>query len=411
MYPDYLNEEYRRYWDFKKSLPSEINRFLENSIQRIRKIGEKPLGVSSREMYDLFKQYQLIPNELDCEQFNSQILKCGVQVPFKDIEIHDGYVNVTLDNIEVVEKWTIDDFLEWKKETLRYYSDLERKNEINSIFNKTLKQFLNNLISGKRISITTYISAENFKCLFKKDALETEETRFPSRIKTSNFFAIPISFLLDDECDGVSVLYHAVYNYVREKGHLPFSSHLYTNSFLKKILTSDSYTVRNEEWDEIKAIVNSVELDGQEKKVQQALSSSDYPEIREITAYYKERPIVRIPIWEFDDISEYTVLSFSENYNWASNYIDYGTGWSDRPLKTSTSYIGFKEKSFEIQMVPTDKKSSTFIFMIDPYEYSVKNAALALIKYFSSSIVNKRQGCKIPVALRKFGIYHMRKIK
>lgn len=139
MYPDYLNEEYRRYWDFKKSLPSEINRFLENSIQRIRKIGEKPLGVSSREMYDLFKQYQLIPNELDCEQFNSQILKCGVQVPFKDIEIHDGYVNVTLDNIEVVEKWTIDDFLEWKKETLRYYSDLERKNEINSIFNKTLK--------------------------------------------------------------------------------------------------------------------------------------------------------------------------------------------------------------------------------------------------------------------------------
>lgn len=377
------------YMELKKRIAQEIDSFLSNEYNYLlRSRNESKNCYSSRNnLYVLLQKYSIFNFDSLEKEYNNDILECFVAVPLEDIEIYNGYVIVECNRIEFTKIFTWAKFKLWNKEVNRFMKNYDWEWEMENIFNKRIQTFKKSIGVLDKIRITTYLTAKAFREIF----VDNDNRRTQDWNPLNNYHKFPLSFLIpfryifNDINNGISIL-----NLIPEWKQ-------------EEVLTSDPYTVDEEILKEIILRIKTLRLYGFEEEIKRILSFNEMPEIRCVPDCYKDR--IGLTHQIIGDQEKYEILRFKENYRWVSDNV------YSRSTKYSITYLAYSEEEAEVQILPTDKKSSIYIFQIDTKRNSVKTAAIILIKYFSSWIENKRENRRIPLVLKEFGIYSMHKVR
>lgn len=100
---------------------------------------------------------------------------------------------------------------------------------------------------------------------------------------------------------------------------------------------------------------------------------------------------------------------FGEN---CSHLSDWDNSWWNWFKNTEfyTSHLVIDHDNHELTLIPSDAKYSIYRFSVSTQRATMEEAALVLIKYFTSSLDNKRQYFSIPLIFREWGIYNFRRL-
>ena len=343
------------------------------------------------------KRLNLIDNDLDSIlRRNSNT--CCIDITLSDVKVFDGYIQVSTENI------SLSNSIDWGKlYSSRGYDYgvcegylYDKRKEIESIFSKKLQESIRDIEREESIKINTYLT--------KKGFIELLSSRFSYLQKINGHdwemltkdmrLSVPIDYLSNKENDGVSLLAgFSTYN-------------------IELLLVSDIYDIPQTLKNEYCKLINSFQDDTWMRSAFELKSGYQKYPIREVPLSYIGRENIRYLYFDRGfiqdimdrDLKTYKILRFYEDY---SHYSDIGywqNGYSSKSPETSPSFVVIDYGTDRIWLCPTDRRYSVYQFAFHSTCCSLETAALAVIKYYSSGINNKRESKETPDMLRHFGL-------
>lgn len=215
-------------------------------------------------------------------------------------------------------------------------------------------------------------------------------TTLATEIESPKHFDFPISFLSKSVNEGFSVLCNIHYE------------------LLKAVLFSEIYKFSDETEKSVQSKAKRFKATDNQDRLKKILSSPLQSHIRIVTDYYKSRLSLR-GSYHLRDLEECTILEFSEN---CSHFSDWDNSWWNffKSTEFHKSHLIIDYDSHELTLIPSDHKYSIYRFSVVTQRGSMNEAALVLIKYFTSSLENKRQYFRIPLIFREWGLYNFRRL-
>lgn len=215
-------------------------------------------------------------------------------------------------------------------------------------------------------------------------------TTLATEIESPKHFDFPISFLSKSVNEGFSVLCNIHYE------------------LLKTVLFSEIYKFSDETEKSVQSKAKRFKATDNQDRLKKILSSPLQSHIRIVTDYYKSRLSLR-GSYHLRDLEECTILEFSEN---CSHFSDWDNSWWNffKSTEFHKSHLIIDYDSHELTLIPSDHKYSIYRFSVVTQRGSMNEAALVLIKYFTSSLENKRQYFRIPLIFREWGLYNFRRL-
>lgn len=377
---------------FKSSLPEQIKFFLNNGYKfrhgRSTGINQR---ISRPSLYKLLVRCKLIDSDVTEHDFFNSIKECNVEVPLDDVTVFDGYVEVNLSNIKFIHAVSYELFKDWlwDCQNLKFFKRFE--DEIKNCYIAEKDAFREKISSKRSARIITYLSEKSFREIFLQEKLQEiwVEGKGAMWHRHLNVFAFPVSYLLEDENNGIDIL-----------ATLPSIP-------LCEALISQPYNVDESIKKELIDRISAQSWSGFEEKIYQTLSLQSNDIIREVTEYYRSRVNIRT-IRNISNSSR--IFLIDENYRHISDDVDYNFGWdSGKATKRNPTYVIVDYGNETITVSPTDSAYSVYDFNVNAEKCHMDVAALALMRYFTSSIENKRQYFKIYDIFSALGLWGLTK--
>lgn len=372
----------------KERLTTQIRAFLNKSMCNIYE-DDTHLRHRAVNLYDIMANHGLI--DIPKEDFIDSVHECNLRVPFEDVEIYDGYVVCHLDRCEFVNtpEWEqCKDYL-WDSFTKKYFQIFE--DEIIAIYQQQLGEVEKLADTTEALRINTYLSAKSFEeAINTRYKMPLAGTTLATEIESPKHFDFPISFLSKSVNEGFSVLCNIHYE------------------LLKTVLFSEIYKFSDETEKSVQSKAKRFKATDNQDRLKKILSSPLQSHIRIVTDYYKSRLSLR-GSYHLRDLEECTILEFSEN---CSHFSDWDNSWWNffKSTEFHKSHLIIDYDSHELTLIPSDHKYSIYRFSVVTQRGSMNEAALVLIKYFTSSLENKRQYFRIPLIFREWGLYNFRRL-
>lgn len=372
----------------KERLTTQIRAFLNKSMCNIYE-DDTHLRHKAVNLYDIMANHGLI--DIPKEDFIDSVHECNLRVPFEDVEIYDGYVVCHLDRCEFVNtpEWEqCKDYL-WDSFTKKYFQIFE--DEIIAIYQQQLGEVEKLADTTEALRINTYLSAKSFEeAINTRYKMPLAGTTLATEIESPKHFDFPISFLSKSVNEGFSVLCNIHYE------------------LLKTVLFSEIYKFSDETEKSVQSKAKRFKATDNQDRLKKILSSPLQSHIRIVTDYYKSRLSLR-GSYHLRDLEECTILEFSEN---CSHFSDWDNSWWNffKSTEFHKSHLIIDYDSHELTLIPSDHKYSIYRFSVVTQRGSMNEAALVLIKYFTSSLENKRQYFRIPLIFREWGLYNFRRL-
>lgn len=361
-------------------------------------------------------RFNILPNELSCSQFYKCIDNCDVRIPMKDVEIHDGEIEVSLKHMLFTTGICWDDFKSWCRSDDDYEFLVIHEDELKPIFNEALVKFLSVADSRPSIHVKTYISKKNFKYVFlSKGRLKNRLYEHETSLYGHDYLMIPHQYLLNDFNEGFSILLNIHKDCYDEV--LTSDAYEFPKSIQDEIISKIKLYKRKCK-EEYKNLIPSLKkfkslgifhniastlYSDQENEIYlksllfKILSNDYVPKVRKVTDYYLGRECGGYYK------GEARIYRFIEDF---SHYSDYN-GFHENGV----SHAIVKYKDDTIIIIPSIKKYSTYVFTIDTTSNCIDAATVVLIKYFSSTLLyNKRQLFRLNNLFKVFGIRSFRKV-
>ncbi|MDE5629349.1 MAG: hypothetical protein K2I69_07290 [Muribaculaceae bacterium] len=374
----------------KNRLTTEIGAFLNNSMCNIYE-DDTRLRHKAVNLYDIMSNYGIA--DIPKEDFINSVHGCNLRVPFEDVEIYDGYVVCHLDRCEFVNtpEWEqCKDYL-WDSFPKKYFQVFG--DELIAIYQQQLAE-LEKLTDAKEIiRINTYLSAKSFEEAMTtrvKIPMTIVRGTFAIEINIPKHLAFPVSFLSKSVNEGFSVLCNIHYG------------------MLKTVLFSEIYKFSDDTEKSVQLKAKRFKATDNNDRLKKILSSPLQSHVRIVTNYYKSRLSFRGSCY-LRDLDECTILEFSEN---CSHFSDWDNSWWNyfKSTEFHKSHLVIDYDNHELTLIPLDQKYSIYRFSVSTQRGSMDEAALVLIKYFTSSLDNKRQYFRIPLIFREWGLYNFRRL-
>lgn len=372
----------------KERLTTQIRAFLNKSMCHIYE-DDTRLRHRAVNLYDIMANHGLI--DIPKEDFIDSVHECNLRVPFEDVDIYDGYVVCHLDRCEFVNtpEWEqCKDYL-WDSFTKKYFQIFE--DEIIAIYQQQLGEVEKLADTTEALRINTYLSAKSFEeAINTRYKMPLAGTTLATEIESPKHFDFPISFLSKSVNEGFSVLCNIHYE------------------LLKTVLFSEIYKFSDETEKSVQSKAKRFKATDNQDRLKKILSSPLQSHIRIVTDYYKSRLSLR-GSYHLRDLEECTILEFSEN---CSHFSDWDNSWWNffKSTEFHKSHLIIDYDSHELTLIPSNHKYSIYRFSVVTQRGSMNEAALVLIKYFTSSLENKRQYFRIPLIFREWGLYNFRRL-
>lgn len=374
----------------KDRLATQIEVFLNNSMCNIYE-DDTHLRHKAINLYNIIAKSGIV--DIPKEDLIGSVHECNLRVPFEDVEIYDGYIVCNMQRCGFVNapEWEqCKDYL-WDDFSKKYFHVFEE--ELIAIFERQLAIIKDKIDSVRTLRINTYLSAKSFE-----EAMSTKY-RQPVLIvganammetETPKHLAFPISFLSKSVNEGFSVLCTIHYD------------------LLKTVLFSEKYKFSDETETSVQSKAKRFKTTDPQDSLKKILSSPLLPGVRIVTDYYKSRLSLRGSLY-LREIDKCTILVFGEN---CSHLSDWDNSWWNcfKGTEFHISHLVIDYDNHELTLIPSDEKYSIYRFSVSSQRATMDEAALVLIKYFTSSLDNKRQYFRIPLIFREWGIYNFRRL-
>lgn len=372
----------------KERLTTQIRAFLNKSMCNIYE-DDTRLRHRAVNLYDIMAHHGLI--DIPKEDFIDSVHECNLRVPFEDVEIYDGYVVCHLDRCEFVNtpEWEqCKDYL-WDSFTKKYFQIFE--DEIIAIYQQQLGEVEKLADTTEALRINTYLSAKSFEeAINTRYKMPLAGTTLATEIESPKHFEFPTSFLSRPVNEGFSVLCNIHYE------------------LLKTVLFSEIYKFSDEIEKSVQSKAKRFKETDNNDRLKKILSSPMQFHVRIVTDYYKSRLSLRGSYY-LRNLDECTILEFSEN---CSHFSDWDNSWWNyfKSTEFHKSHLVIDYDNHELTLIPSDQKYSIYRFSVSTQRGSMDEAALVLIKYFTSSLENKRHFFRIPLIFREWGLYNFRRL-
>lgn len=373
----------------KERIFAQIGVFLNNSMCSIYE-DDNRLRHRAVNLYDLMFNHGLVNTSKD--EFINSVHECNLSVPLEDVEIYDGYILCHLHKCKFVNT------PEWEQCKYYLWDDFPKnfrvfENELIAIFQQQLANIKKQIDSDRTIRINTYLSAKSFVeaistryrlPLSPAGTVPTVESKPPKHI------TFPVSFLSKSDNDGFSIL--CTFHY----------------DLLKTVLFSEIYKFSDEAENSVALRAKRFKATDEQDRLKKILSSPLLSGVRIVTDYYKNRLSLRGSYY-LREIEKCTILMFGENCSHLSDWDNSWWNWF-KSTEFHTSHLVIDYDNHELTLIPSDVKYSIYRFSVSTQRATMEEAALVLIKYFTSSLDNKRQYFSIPLIFREWGIYNFRRL-
>lgn len=372
----------------KDRLTTQIGAFLNKSMCNIYE-DDTRLRHKAVNLYDIMSNYGIV--DIPKEDFVNSVHECNLRVPFEDVEIYDGYIVCHLDRCEFVNtpEWDqCKDYL-WDSFPKKYFQVFE--DELITIYQQQLVEVEKLADTTEALRINTYLSAKSFEeAINTRYKMPLAGATLAPEIESPKHFDFPTSFLSKPVNEGFSVLCNIHYE------------------LLKTVLFSEIYKFSDEIEKSVQSKAKRFKTTDNNDRLKKILSSPLQFHIRIITDYYKSRLSLRGSYY-LRDLDECTILEFSEN---CSHFSDWDNSWWNyfKSTEFHKSHLVIDYDNHELTLIPSDQKYSIYRFSVSTQRGSMDEAALVLIKYFTSSLENKRQYFRIPLIFREWGLYNFRRL-
>ncbi len=374
----------------KERISAQIGLFLNNSMCNIYE-DDNRLRHKAVNLYNLMANHTLV--DISKDDFINSVHECNLRVPFEDVDICDGYILCLLHECEFVNtpKWEqCKDYL-WDDFPKKYFRVFE--DELSAIFQQQLANIKAQIDSDRTIRINTYLSAKSFVeaistnyrlPLLLAGTMPTDESEPPK------YITFPVSFLSKSVNEGFSIL--CTFHY----------------DLLKTVLFSEIYKFSDDTENSVALKAMHFKATNEQDGLKKVLSSPLLSGVRIVSDYYINRLSLRGSYY-LREIEKCTILEFGENCSHLSDWDNSWWNWF-KSTKFHTSHLVIDYENHELTLIPSDIKYSIYRFSVSTQRATMEEAALVLIKYFTSSLDNKRQYFRIPLIFREWGIYNFRRL-
>lgn len=372
----------------KDRLTTQIGAFLNKSMCNIYE-NDTRLRHKAVNLYDIMSNYGIV--DIPKEDFVNSVHECNLRVPFEDVEIYDGYIVCHLDRCEFVNtpEWDqCKDYL-WDSFPKKYFQVFE--DELITIYQQQLVEVEKLADTTEALRINTYLSAKSFEeAINTRYKMPLAGATLAPEIESPKHFEFPTSFLSRPVNEGFSVLCNIHYE------------------LLKTVLFSEIYKFSDEIEKSVQSKAKRFKETDNNDRLKKILSSPMQFHVRIVTDYYKSRLSLRGSYY-LRNLDECTILEFSEN---CSHFSDWDNSWWNyfKSTEFHKSHLVIDYDNHELTLIPSDQKYSIYRFSVSTQRGSMDEAALVLIKYFTSSLENKRHFFRIPLIFREWGLYNFRRL-
>lgn len=372
----------------KDRLTTQIGAFLNKSMCNIYE-NDTRLRHKAVNLYDIMSNYGIV--DIPKEDFVNSVHECNLRVPFEDVEIYDGYIVCHLDRCEFVNtpEWDqCKDYL-WDSFPKKYFQVFE--DELITIYQQQLVEVEKLADTTEALRINTYLSAKSFEeAINTRYKMPLAGATLAPEIESPKHFEFPTSFLSRPVNEGFSVLCNIHYE------------------LLKTVLFSEIYKFSDEIEKSVQSKAKRFKETDNNDRLKKILSSPMQFHVRIVTDYYKSRLSLRGSYY-LRNLDECTILEFSEN---CSHFSDWDNSWWNyfKSTEFHKSHLVTDYDNHELTLIPSDQKYSIYRFSVSTQRGSMDEAALVLIKYFTSSLENKRHFFRIPLIFREWGLYNFRRL-
>ena len=372
----------------KDQLTTQIGAFLNNSMCNIYE-DDNHLRHKAANLYNIMSNYGIV--DIPKEDFINSVHECNLRVPFEDVEIYDGYVVCHLDRWEFINtpEWEkCEDYL-WDSFPKKYFQVFE--DELIAIYQQQLAEVEKLADVKELLLINTYLSATSFEeAINTRYKMPLVGATLATEIESPKHFDFPTSFLSKSVNEGFSVLCNI------------------NCETLKNVLFSEIYKFSDDTEKSVQSKAKRFKPTDNNDRLKKILSSPLQSHIRIVTDYYKSRLSLRGSCY-LRDLDECTILEFSEN---CSHFSDWNNSWWNyfKSTEFHKSHLVIDYDRHELTLIPSDQKYSIYRLSVSTQRGSMDEAALVLIKYFTSSLENKRQYFRIPLIFREWGLYNFRRL-
>lgn len=193
---------------FKKSLPADVMQFIINHNNDDFYRSLSTIKANGIYLYSCMVEYDLIDKSITKSSFIENLQACSVEIPFDDLKISDGFIDVHLNNARYIGKISWECFYNWMWDSNNNTFFHRWENEIREIFESVVENFLQSLSKTKTIRINTFMSRKTFFEAF----IEKHNHEIWIRDKNAmyhrhlDYLTIPISYLSQGKCNGYSLL-------------------------------------------------------------------------------------------------------------------------------------------------------------------------------------------------------------
>lgn len=374
----------------KKRISAQIGRFLNNSMCNIYE-DDNHLRHKAVNLYDIMVNHGLV--NIYKDDFINSVHECNLRVPFEDVDICDGYILCHLHECEFVNtpEWEqCKDYL-WNDFPRKYFRVFE--DELFIVFQQQLANIKELIDPDRTIRINTYLSAKSFtEAISSKYRLPLllAGTTPTSKSDPPKYISFPVSFLSKSVNEGFSIL--CTFHY----------------ELLKTVLFSEIYKFTDETENSVALKAKLFKATDEHDRLKKILSAPLLSGVRIVTDYYKNRLSLRGSHY-LRAIEKCTILMFGENCSHLSDWDNSWWNWF-KNTEFHTSHLVIDYDNHELTLIPSDARYSIYRFSVSTQRATMEEAALVLIKYFTSSLDNKRQYFSIPLIFREWGIYNFRRL-
>lgn len=333
-------------------------------------------------LHNLMYKYGLITYRK--EEFIPLVQECNLRVPLKNLNIYDGYVEVSLEGVEYditdceCFEWAISDSLIQK-----YFRNFEK--EIEAIYYECIRQIQMKcqILYTGTIKINTYISRRCFEDIFSHSIDEllrfsnwpskdkeyivcsSERMVLCEKIDQNRYFYFPDCFVKQRENEGFSLLCLADYN------------------SLQQMLFSEIYKFPVDAEIFIQQRAKLSDSLNDNERLRDVLLAPLCQDVRIITDYYINRHDIQDQDLKTNNGNS-ILLEFRENF---AHFSD--ERFWEREI--NKSYLLIDHVEDRIVLVSTNQKYAKYVFYFNAKRVAMESVALVLVKYFQSEIRNKRQ--------------------
>lgn len=343
-------------------------------------------------LFDILKSFNIIAGKSSPNKFKKNLYQCNVMVDIKNVTVSDGHIDIELKDLKFL-------YLPWERICENAYFNAKDmplwgisniKMELQEFITNYLSTYFSRYKVLDKIRVNTHISTKCFYELFdsyrretKKNPITYESAHFNGcccNLIEPNKLVIPYHYLNNTVNNGYDVLLH----HMREtRKDTPFKN-LFTSEATKYFDKANQTLLR-------KLSTYGCWSKQEEDIKKKLLSAANF--IREVTPFYRKR--FEAKGWLNDQCPERLFRFYENCAECYDNTEITGVG--------HISYLAIDTENCRILLCPTNSEYNHLSFKVAD-KASLEIAALVIMKYFNSSIYNKRREFKFTKIFKRFGI-------